>query len=240
MADRDLQFGRVLESGSSSKRSLLIVLPFVLVLVLILVAGAVAISRMSSLSSQVQIAQQQAQDAQKAADEHDQKLPDARAEAGILGSAGQGAAVLAAAVPDSGESGIAILHPETNAINLYAYNLAPPPEGQAYRVIAKDASGQEKELASLAPDDRGAAFVLARNVPEGVSHVEVALVPKTPGAGEAPAARGEQPHGEAGAAGATRKTVLAGDLPKAGEAGVIAQAPKQQAKPTAQGRHGRR
>jgi hypothetical protein len=253
--DRDLQFGRVLESGSKSWRSLLIVLPVVVVVVLIVGFGAVAISRMSALSSEIQVAKKQAEESQKAADEHDQKLREARAEAGILGSAGQGAAVLVAASPDSGASGVAIFHPETNAMNIYAYNLSPAPEGKDYRVIVRDASGVEKDAAGVKPDDRGSAFVLARDLPEGTTHVELALVPT---AGQQAKPQGD--HGQQGQQAqnpgqqasaqqmVNRQIVIAGDLPKPGEAGVIAAAKSdegQQGKAKApqtqaQGRRGKR
>src|SRR5215212_5312697 len=167
MADRDLQFGRVLESGTSEKRTLLIVLPAVLILAILVGFAVVAISRMSGLTTEVRIAQKQAEDAQKAVEERDQKLREARAEVGVLGSAGQGAAVLAAAAPESGVSGLALVHPEQNALNLYAYNLPPPPDGQEYRVIVRDAAGGEKDVAAVAPNDRGEGFVIARDVPEG-------------------------------------------------------------------------
>jgi hypothetical protein len=206
MADRDLQFGRVLESGSSEKRTMLIVLPVVVVLAIIVGFAAVAISRMSGLATEVQVAQKQVEEAQKAVEERDQKLREARSEVSVLGSAGQGAAVLAAAAPESGVSGLALVHPEQNAVNLYAYNLPPAPDGQEYRVIVRDAAGGEKDVAALTANDRGEGFVIARDVPEGASHVELALLPKG-------AAQPQQ--------GPTRKTVLAGDLPKPGEAGVV-------------------
>jgi hypothetical protein len=248
--DRDLQFGRVLESSSSSWRSLLIILPAVVVLVLIVGFGVVAISRMSALSTEIQVAKKDAEEAQKAADERDQKLREARAEAGILGSAGQGAAVLTAAAPDSGASGVAVFHPETNAMNLYAYGLSPAPEGQEYRIIIRDASGIEKDAAGVKPDDRGSAFVLARDLPEGTSHVEVALVP-TGAVQQQQQAQGK-PGGDAAQQTpaqrmVNRKIVMAGDLPKPGEAGVVAaaKAPEEdkaqqgKAKP-AQGRRSKR
>jgi hypothetical protein len=224
MADRDLQFGRVLESGSSQKRTLLIVLPLVLVLAIIVGFAAVAISRVSGLSTEVQVAQRQVEDAQKAVEERDQKLREARSEVSILGSAGQGAAVLSAAVPESGVSGLALVHPEQNAVNLYAYNLPPAPDGQEYHVIVRGAAGGEKDVVALTPNDRGEGFVIARDVPDGASHVELALVPKGGSQPQQIQPAAQQSPGAPPAASppaATRKTVLAGDLPKPGEAGVV-------------------
>jgi hypothetical protein len=248
MADRDLQFGRVLDSGKSEKRTMMFVLPVVIVLAIIVGFAVIAISKMSGLTTEVQVAQKQAEEAQKAVDERDQKLREARAEVSVLGSAGQGAAVLAAAEPGSGVSGLALVHPEQNAVNLYAYNLPPAPEGQEYRVIVRDAGGAEKDVAAVAPNERGEGFVIARDVPEGAAHVELALVPK--GAGQGQPKQGQ--NGQAPAAGAqpapaqqaTRKPVLAGDLPKPGEAGVTIAQRSDEAAPAAgrqaQARRGRR
>ncbi|HEX7489012.1 MAG TPA: hypothetical protein VF341_08900, partial [Anaeromyxobacteraceae bacterium] len=86
--------------------------------------------------------------------------------------------------------------------------------------------------------------LIARDVPEGASRLEVALVPQ----GGAPG-RVAKPEGQApGAEGATpvrRQPVLLGMLPKPGEAGVVtegpeASGPKLQARPPAGGpRRGR-
>ncbi|MFL5272820.1 MAG: hypothetical protein ACJ79R_17725 [Anaeromyxobacteraceae bacterium] len=227
---------------------MMFVLPVVVLLAIIVGFAVVAISKMSGLTTEVQVAQKQAEEAQKAVEERDQKLREARAEVSVLGSAGQGAAVLAAAERGSGVSGLALVHPEQNALNLYAYNLPPAPEGQEYRVIIRDAGGGEKDVAAVAPNERGEGFVIARDVPEGAAHVELALVPK--GAQQAQPRQGQGQNGQAQAGGAqpapaqqaTRKPVLAGDLPKPGEAGVTTPQPSDDGPPArqAQARRGRR
>jgi hypothetical protein len=237
MAERDLQFENVLSGGRAEKRTALIVFPVVVVLAVIVGFAAVAVSRMSSLSTEVQVAKKQADEANKAVEDRDRQVREARADVAVLASPGQGAAVLAATASDSGASGVALVHPEQHALNVYAFNLSPPPEGQEYRLIVTDGEGRETMLAALAPDDRGGAYLLARDVPEGPSKVEVALVPKGVGAAAKPGVQGgaAQP-GKA----PERQPVLAGQLPRPGEAGVVAaakpEAQKAQARTPARGR----
>jgi len=207
-----LAFEKVLSGRSAEKRTALIVFPVVVALALIIGLAAVSISRMSGLSSQVQVAQQQVAEANKAIEERDRQLREAKADAAVLSTPGQGASVLRAAT-DNGASGIARVHPERHAIALYAYNLAAPAEGQEYRLIVSDGENHEALLGTLSPDDRGAASILARDVPEGVTRLEVALLPKGSTAGS-------------GEAGAKRQPVLIGMLPKPGEAGVVTSAPE--------------
>jgi hypothetical protein len=242
MVDRELEFGRVLSDTSSEKRTFLIIIPVVVAIAIVIGFAVVAISRMSSLSTQVSLAKQQAEEAQKATDEKDRQLRDARAETALLGSAGQGAAVLAAASKDSGASGIALAHPEQHAVNVYAFNLPPAPDGQEYRLIVSDMEGHEKLAGALNPDDRGGAFLLARDLPEGVTKVELALLAKGAGAQAGEAKQGgAQPAAGQQQTPAQRQTVLSGSLPKPGEAGVVmASAPQdqQQQGAKAQGRAG--
>lgn len=236
MPERDLQFENVLSGGRAEKRTALIVFPVVVVLAVIVGFAAVAISRMSSLSTQVQVAQKQVEDANKTVEDRDRQVREARADTAVLASPGQGAAVLAATAPDSGASGIALSHPEQHAVNLYAFNLSPPPEGQEYRLIVTDAEGRETMLGGLTPDDRGGAYLLARDVPEGATKVEIALVAK----GARGPAEGAGGSAQQGQKPAERQPVLAGQLPRPGEAGVIAathaEAPKAQARTPARGR----
>jgi len=220
-----LAFEKVLSGRSADKRTALIVFPVVVAIAIVIGLAGISISRMSGLSSQVQIAQQQLTEANKVVEERDQQLREVKADVAVLSTPGQGASVLQPAT-GSGASGLARIHPERHAIALYAYNLNPPAEGQEYRLIVADAEGHEAMLGTLSPDDRGAASLLARDVPEGASRVEVALVPKGDATAEA-AAR--------------RQPVLRGMLPKPGEAGVVAEGPeapgqKAQARTPAGGR----
>lgn len=238
MPERDLQFENVLSGGRAEKRTALIVFPVVVVLAVIIGFAAVAISRMSSLSTQVQVAQKQVDEANKAVEERDKQVREARADVAVLASPGQGASVLAAATPDSGASGVALSHPEQHALNVYVFNVSPAPEGQEYRLIVSDAEGRETMLAGLTPDDRGAAYLLARDVPEGASKVEIALVPKgARGAAQQAAqpALASAQQAQQAQHPAERQPLLVGQLPRPGEAGVVA-APSQPESPKAQAR----
>ncbi|GEJ59034.1 hypothetical protein [Anaeromyxobacter diazotrophicus] len=230
MADRDLAFENVLSGGRAEKRTALIVFPAVVILALLIGFAAVSISRTSALTTEVQNAKNQLAEANKVVEERDAQLRDARADIAVLSTPGQGAAVLAAVKKENGASGVARIHPERHALAVYAYNLAAAPEGQEYRVIVSDPERRETLLGALTPDDRGAAALLVRDVPEGASAVEVALVPKAAagqGQGQGPGAKGGAGGPTAGAAApaaapAQRQPILAGTLPKPGEAGVVA------------------
>jgi type II secretory pathway pseudopilin PulG len=227
-----LAFDSVLSSRTTDKRIALIVFPVVLVLAAIVAFAAVAISRMSGLQDQVKIAQRQADEAQKAADEKDRQLMAAKGDASTLSSAGQGAAVLAPTQAGSGANGVAVYHPESKALNLFVYNLQPAPEGQDYRLVVTDAQGQEQLVQTpVTPDDRGAAHLLARDLPEGLARLEVALVPKQGGgaaAAQGTGSGGAQQAGEGQQKPAERDTVMVGQLPKPGEAGVVMPKPPEQ------------
>ncbi len=81
---RDLSFEGVLAGRSAEKRTALIIFPVVVVVAIAIVFGAVALSRMSSLTTQVKLANQQVEEASKAVEERDQKLREAHADNAIL------------------------------------------------------------------------------------------------------------------------------------------------------------
>ena len=241
-ADSEIAFDRVLSGGSAERRTALIVFPAVVVLAVLIGFAFVAISRMSGLSTQVQIAQKQVEESNKTIEQRDAQLRDAHSETAVLASAGQGAAVLGATSPDSGASGVALDHPEQHALAVYAFNLAPPPEGQEYRLIVTDGAGQEQLMGAVSPSDRGAGFLLARDVPEGAAKIEIALLPKAAGAGagaKAEGARNGKQEAVKEAPPATRQPVLVGQLPRPGEAGVVAASATEKGS-RAQGRAARR
>ncbi len=243
----EVRFDSVLGRRTAERRTALFVFPLIVVLVAIVGFAAVAISRMSGLQTQIDAAQQQVQEANKVVDQRDRELRDARAETAVLATAGQGAGVLAATSKDSTASGVVLDHPAEHALAVYAFNLMPAPEGQEYRLIVTDGTGQESLLGALRPDDRGASFLMARDVPEGIDKVEVALVPVSATKGNADQAKGNADKSKAGGSagntatasngtnaeskekGATaqkappaeRKPILTGGLPKPGEAGVV-------------------
>jgi hypothetical protein len=226
MSNRDLAFENVLSGGRAEKRTALIVFPIVVVLALLIGFAAVSISRSSALTSEVQNAKNQLAEANKAVEERDAQLRDARADVAVLSTPGQGAAILTG-VKGNGASGVARIHPERHALAVYAYNLAAAPDGQEYRVIVSDPERRATVLGALTPDERGAAALLARDVPEGASEVEVALVAKDAAAKGAGGAVGQGDRAAtARSAPAQRQAIMVGALPRPGEAGVVTAPPE--------------
>jgi hypothetical protein len=230
-APEEIRFDSILSRRSAGTRTALFVFPAIVAIVAIVVFAAVAISRMSGLQTQLQAAQQQAQDANKVVEERDRQIRDAQSETAVLASVGQGAGVLAATSKESTASGVVLDHPAQHALAVYAFNLLPPPEGQEYRLIVTDGMGAESLLGALRPDDRGGSFLMARDVPEGLAKVEIALVPTSatkPAPDQVKGSSGGPGSGAAEAKVATaqkapaeRKPVLTGALPRPGEAGVV-------------------
>jgi hypothetical protein len=223
----DLEFGRVLESKGSDRKVWFIIIPAVLGLCAVLVLAGLAIAKAGELESKVALAEQQAEESQKAIEERDNLLKKARADEGVLRSPGQGAAVMAAASAESPASGVAVVYPDQSAVKVYAFGLAQPETGREYRVVAigKDASARTT-LGKIVPDSRGTAFLLARNVPEGATGVEVVLAEvQADGAapeGDAAAAKGEEPAADTGGEAQPGTLVMAGLFPKPGTIGVVA------------------
>lgn len=227
------QFGSVLDRRTSEKRIWWFVVPGVLVLGALIAATGISVAKVSGLETQVRLAQQQAADAQRTVEDRDKLLQKARVDEDVLRSAGQGAAVLAASDEESPASGVAIYHPERHALKVYAFGLRAPPQGQEYRLDAVKESGERTSIAALSPDERGAAFTLAREVPEGSSRIAIRLAPRQAKEGaEAKAGEQQQPATqEVTPAGKEPEgtVLLSGALPKPGEAGVVA-APQVQAR----------
>lgn len=245
MAEHDnsnLEFGRVLEGGTGERKIWFIIIPAVLGLGALLVFAGLAIAKSGGLESQVKLADQRVEEANKAVSERDELLKKARADEAVLRSPGQGVSVMAAAQPKSPASGVAMIHPEHGAVKLYVFGLEHPQAGQEYRVEVIGPDKQRKQLGRIAPDDRGTGFLLAKDVPEGSTAVEVVLAAVTPngegasakvsgeagaqqdaqGAEQAEAKAEEGAAEDAAAAGST--LILAGDFPAPGTAGVV-QAP---------------
>ena len=243
--DSNLAFGRVLEGKSSDRKVWFLVIPLVLGLGALLVFAGLAIAKTGGLESKVELAEQQALEAQKAVEERDALLRKARSDEAVLRSPGQGAAVMAAAQADSPASGVALVHPEQSAVKLFVFGLERPEAGQEYRVeaVAKE-RGERTTLGVIVPDDKGTGFLLAKNLPEGATGVEVVLAkaqakPDAEGdaAGEATGAAGDAAAADASASQAAAAAeapagestlILAGLFPAPGTAGVVA-APDVQA-----------
>ncbi|HET7753420.1 MAG TPA: hypothetical protein VFK85_05880 [Anaeromyxobacteraceae bacterium] len=232
--DSSLEFGRVLDGKTSDRKVWFLIIPVVVGLGALLVFAGLAMSKSGGLESKVKLAEQQAEEARKAVDERDALLKKARADEGVLRSAGQGAAVMAAAQPDSPASGVALVHPEHKAVKLFVFGLEHPQPGQEYRAIALGPDKQQTKLGSIVPDDRGTAFLLAKNLPEGATGVEVVLAKVEEGnAANADAKQGDAAGASGDAQGSQADSdsstlVLAGVFPKPGTAGVVAPPDPQQ------------
>jgi hypothetical protein len=203
-----LEFGKVLSSRSSERRVWLLVVPAVLGLAALVGFAGLAMSRTAGLRTRAELAEKQAAEASRTVEERDRLLAKARADEAILRSPGRGAAVLAPA-EGGAASGFATWHPEQRALKLFAFGLAPPPEDREYRVEARAGEGEPVAVGTVAPDERGGAFLVARELPEGAREVRVVLAPKDGAGAAAPA------------------VVLSGSLPRAGESGLDGAAPVQ-------------
>ncbi|HZZ85928.1 MAG TPA: hypothetical protein VFE30_15440 [Anaeromyxobacteraceae bacterium] len=223
MAQETLQFGRVTERATSDRKVWLFVLPIMAALVLLLVFAGLAISKTSGLETQVSQLTAANQELQKNLDERDKVITASRAEDSVLRTPGAGATLLTASGPNAASSGVAFYHPEFHAVNAYLFALAAPPSGQEYRLeVVVGKAGERKPVAKVDPDSSGSSFVFAKELPEGITGVNVALYPA-----------GQQD------AQAAAKPLLAGALPGVGQTGVLDQREAQARAPAAASRRGR-
>jgi hypothetical protein len=110
---------------------------------------------------------------------------------------------------------VAFAHPPENAVR--AYGLTAPPEGHEYVVAARTKGGEAKALGDVVPGNDGTAFLLARDLPEGTTAIELLV----------------RPQGQEALDGAERR--VSARYPANGERGVLTEAPP----PAAQARRGR-
>lgn len=216
MADDPVKFGRVLEENRADRRVWLVIVPAVAGVIALGVVGIYGISQANTVKDDVAAARARADELQKAVDQRDALLVAARSDESLLRSAGQATAIFYGIDPRAVESGIAVAVPGERAAKVILYGLQSPPSGQRYTVAARGADGALSALRDVAVDSDGAAFVLARNVPEGTTALELVLREASLGA-----AGGAPPEGartsaapKAGAEGA----------PKAGQEGEQASA----------------
>jgi len=205
MAQESLRFGRVTERSTSDRKVWLFVLPIMAGLVFLLVFAGLAISKTSGLETQINQLTTANQELQKSVEERDRVITASRAEDAILRTPGSGATLLTAPGPNPVSSGVGFYHPEFHALNAYLFALTAPPPGQEYRlevVVGKE--GVHKPLGKVDLDSAGSSFFLSKEVPEGITGVDVALYPA-----------GQQDPS------AAAKPTLAGALPGVGETGVV-------------------
>lgn len=170
-----IEFGAVLDKDGGDAKVWLIVVPVILLVVAAVVWGALTVSRAGSYQQEAARSRDQVTELQKSLDERDKLLVQARNDEGLLKSSGQATGVFLAVAKDATESGIAIANPDQRAVRVYLYGLVAPPSGREYVVAARDASGTRKALGQLIPSDLGTGFVLARELPEGTSAIELLL-----------------------------------------------------------------
>jgi hypothetical protein len=175
--DRGIQFGSVLDRETADKKVWLLVVPAIL----LLVGGAVwalgAVSRADGLVREADRARAQVAELQKSLDERDKLLVQARKDEAVLTSAGQATALFYGVSPQATESGVVVGLPDQHAARLVLYGLVAPPGGQEYVAVARLRDGSAKPLGRIVPSDLGTAFLLAKDVPEGTTAVELDFRP---------------------------------------------------------------
>lgn len=215
-----IHFGAVLDKGSGDGKTWLIVVPVVLLVVAAVVWGAITMSRSGSYQAEAARSQAQISELQRTLEERDKLLAQARKDEAVLTSAGQATGMFLGVAPGATESGVVLANPGERAARVVLYGLVAPPEGQEYVVAARDAQGGRKPLGQVIPSEAGTGFLLARDLPDGTTAIELMLR-------------------EAGAEtldGATPR-VAARYPASAEERGVLMQ---QEERPPAQARRGRR
>jgi hypothetical protein len=178
MAERaTVEFGRVLERETGSKKVWLLILPIILGLVALVVFSMSALSRADGLQREVAAATARADELDKTVKQRDELLTAARADEGVLKSPGQAAALFFGATRGAVESGIAFAHPESKAVKVFLYGLTAPAEGKEYAVVARAGDGSLVMLGPVIPDALGNGFLLSKKIPEGATAVELVLHP---------------------------------------------------------------
>ena len=170
-----IEFGAVLHKDGSDAKVWLVVVPVILLVAAAVVWGALTVSRASSYQQELVRSRDQAAELQKSLDERDKLLVQARADEALMKSSGQATGVFLAAAKDATESGVAIANPDQRAVRVYLYGLVAPPSGREYVVAARDAGGARKALGQILPSELGTGFLLARELPEGTSAIELML-----------------------------------------------------------------
>lgn len=170
-----IEFGAVLDKGGSDAKVWLIVVPVILLVVAAVAWGALTVSRASSYQQEVARSKDQIAELQKSLEERDKLLVQARADEGLLASPGQATGVFLGVAKDATESGVAIANPDQRAVRVYLYGLVAPPEGREYVVAARGEGGARKALGQIIPSELGTGYLLARELPEGTSAIELLL-----------------------------------------------------------------
>jgi hypothetical protein len=197
MAHDHVKFGRVLEESSGDRKLWFFVVPAILALIALAGVGIYGISQSSTVKQDLATARAKADELQKSVDERDKLLVAARADESVLRSPGQAIAIFYGIDPGAVESGVAVAIPADRAAKVILYGLQPPPEGQRYTLAARAQDGTLAALRDVPIGGDGSAFLLAKNVPEGTTALELVLRDASLGAvGEVPASGGETSAGD--------------------------------------------
>jgi len=178
MASDRIEFGSVLGDKGSDAKLWLLIIPAILGVFAIAGYGMWKMSQAGSLERDAKAAQAQIAELQQTLEQRDKLLADARSEEAIQRSAGAAVSLFYGVNARAQESGVAFAHPAEGAVRAYFYGLTPPPEGKEYVVAARTGSGEVKALGDVVPGNDGTAFVLARDVPEGTTAIELLLRPR--------------------------------------------------------------
>lgn len=173
MPGERIHFGAVLDKDKSDGKIWLIVVPVILLVIAAVVWGALTVSRAGTFRTEAERAKAQVAELEKSLDERDKLLVQARADESIMKSAGQATGLFLGVAKDATESGVAIANPDQKTVRVHLYGLVAPPEGKEYVVAARDAKGARKVLGEVLPTELGTGFLLAKEVPEGTTAVEL-------------------------------------------------------------------
>ncbi|HET8733438.1 MAG TPA: hypothetical protein VFM45_06655, partial [Anaeromyxobacteraceae bacterium] len=136
MRQQRIEFGAVLNKGKGDAKVWLIVVPVVILVAAAVIWGGVTVSRAGTYKTDLVRANDRIAEMQKAIDDRDKLLVQARSDEGLLKSAGLATGMFFAAAKDATESGIAIANPDQHAVRVYLYGLVAPPSGREYVVAA--------------------------------------------------------------------------------------------------------
>lgn len=170
-----IHFGAVLDKDKPDHKVWLLVIPALALVVGGIVWGMLTVSRAGAHQKDAERAQAQVAELERSLDERDKLLVQARADEAVLESAGQATGLFLGVAKDATESGVAIADPDKRSVRVLLYGLVAPPQGQEYVVAARDAEGARKPLAAVIPSELGTGFVLAKELPEGTTAIELLL-----------------------------------------------------------------
>jgi hypothetical protein len=173
MANDRIEFGSVLDKGGGEWKVWAVVIPVVLAVFALAGFGAMQMSKTGALERQAELSSKQAEELQKTVEERDKMLVQARADESLQKSPGQAVALFYGVSPQAQESGVAFGHPGEKAARVYLYGLAAPPEGQEYVVAARTQGGEAKPLGAIVPSAEGTGFLLAKDLPEDTTAIEL-------------------------------------------------------------------